>query len=101
MWKSLIKEAWPFAITGISINLYLYIDTIILSLIQGQEAVGFYNAAYRLIMVLLFIPVIFNNALFPLMSKFFISSKEALNLTFDKLFKIMILIGFPIVLEQY
>jgi len=99
LWKSLIKEAWPFAITGISINLYLYIDTIILSLIQGQEAVGFYNAAYRLIMVLLFIPVIFNNALFPLMSKFFISSKEALNLTFDKLFKIMILIGFPIGIE--
>jgi len=96
MWKCLIKEAWPFAITGISINLYLYIDTIILSLIQGQEAVGFYNAAYRLIMVFLFIPVIFNNALFPLMSQFFISSKEALNLTFDKLFKIMILIGFPI-----
>jgi len=96
IWKYLIKEAWPFAITGISINLYLYIDSIILSLFQGQEAVGFYNAAYRLILVLLFIPIIFKNALFPLMSQFFISSKESLNFTFDKLFKIMILIGFPI-----
>lgn len=96
VWKHLIKEAWPFAITGISINLYLYIDSIILSLFQGQEAVGFYNAAYRFILVLLFIPIIFNNALFPLMSRYFISSKESLNFTFDKLFKIMILIGFPI-----
>lgn len=96
MWKYLMKKAWPFAITGISINLYLYIDSIILSLFQGQEAVGFYNAAYRLIVVLLFIPIIFNNALFPLMSQYFISSKESLNYTFDKLFKIMILIGFPL-----
>lgn len=96
VWKNLIVEAWPFAITGISINLYLYIDTIILSIYKGQEAVGFYNAAYRLILVLLFIPVIFNNAFFPLMSQYFISSKESLHFTFDKLLKIMILIGFPI-----
>jgi O-antigen/teichoic acid export membrane protein len=94
--KSLIKEAWPFAVTGVSVNIYLWIDTIILSLIQGQEAVGLYNAAYRLIMTLLFIPVVFNNALFPLMSRYFISSKESLKFMFDKLLKIMILIGLPI-----
>jgi O-antigen/teichoic acid export membrane protein len=96
IWKFLIKESWPFAITGISINLYLWIDTILLSVIHGQEAVGLYNASYKLILVLLFIPVVFNNAFFPLMSQYFISSKESLKVTFDKVFKIMILIGFPI-----
>jgi len=96
LWKSLIKESWPFAVTGISINLYLWIDTIILSVIKGSEAVGLYNASYRLILVLLFIPIIFNNTLFPLMSQYYISSKKSLKYTFDKLFKIMIVIGFPI-----
>ncbi|GAB6056786.1 flippase [Methanobacterium movens] len=96
IWKSLIKESWPFAITAISINLYLWIDTIILSLIQGPEAVGIYNAAYKLVLVLLFIPSVFNNAFFPVMSQYFVSSKQSLRLIFDKLFKIMILIGFPI-----
>lgn len=96
IWKSLIKEAWPFAITGISTNLYLWVDTIILSFIQGPEAVGLYNASYKLILVLVFIPTVFNNAIFPLMSKYFVSSRESLKITFDKLFKIMILIGFPI-----
>lgn len=95
-WNALIKESWPFAITGISQSVYIWIDTIILSLIQGQEAVGFYNAAYKLILVLLFIPVIFNYALFPIMSQYYISSKESLNLTFEKLFKIMMLLGIPI-----
>lgn len=95
-WKDLTLEAWPFAITGISITLYLWIDTIILSLIKGPDAVGLYNASYRLIIVLLFIPVVFNNAVFPLMSKYYISSKESLKFTFEKLFKIMILIAVPI-----
>lgn len=95
-WKGLIKESWPFAITGISINLYLWIDTIILSVIQGPEAVGLYNASYKLILVLLFIPYVFNNAVFPLMSQYYISSKESLSLIFEKLLKIMILTAIPI-----
>lgn len=96
IWKSFIKESWPFAVTSISINLYLWIDTILLSVLQGPEAVGLYNAAYKLILVLLFIPIVFNSAVFPLMSQYFVSSKESLKVIFDKLFKIMVLIGFPI-----
>ena len=93
---NLILEAWPFAITGISINLYLWIDTIILSLIKGPDAVGLYNASYRFISVLLFIPIVFNNVVFPLMSQYHISSKVSLKFTFEKLFKIMVLIAVPI-----
>ncbi len=95
-WKNLILEAWPFAITIISVNIYLWIDTIILSIIKGPDAVGLYNASYRLILVLLFIPVVFNNALFPLMSQYYLSSMDSLKFTFEKLFKIMILIAVPI-----
>ena len=95
-WKSLIMESWPFAITGISMNVYLWIDTIILSVIQGQEVVGLYNAAYKLTTVLTAIPLVFSNAIFPLMSQYYMSSKESLHLTFEKLLKIMIIIGVPI-----
>ncbi len=94
--KDLISEAWPFAITTISLNLYLWTDTIILSLIKGPDAVGLYNAAYKLIIILLFIPVMFNNALYPLMSQYYVSSKESLKFTFEKLFKIMIIFALPI-----
>lgn len=95
-WKSLINESWPFAITSISIYLYVWLDTIILSFIQGQEAVGLYNAAYKLIMALLFIPTVFNNAVFPIMSQFYLDSKKKLQIIFEKLFKLMSLVAFPI-----
>lgn len=95
-WISLIRESWPFAVIGISYNLYTYIDSIILSFIKGQEAVGLYTASYKLILVLIFIPSIFNYAIFPLMSQYYISSKKSLNFIFEKLLKILILLGLPI-----
>lgn len=95
-WKSMLKESWPFAISGISYNLYTSLDTVILSFIKGQTAVGLYTASYRLILVLIFIPTIFNTAIFPLMSKYYVDSKETLLFTFEKLFKLMFMVGLPI-----
>lgn len=94
--KELIKEAWPFAVIGISANIYLYIDTLLLSIMQGQVVVGLYSASYRLIAVLLFIPLIFSNTLYPVMSKQFNSSKEALKISFEKTLKILMMIAIPI-----
>ena len=95
-WKPTIKEALPFGLTGISGMIYTYTDSIMLSLMQGNEVVGWYNAAYRLILILLFIPGIINSAIFPSMSKFYISSQNALKLMCEKYFKIMLIIGIPI-----
>lgn len=96
LWKKLLIEAFPFAITGISINVYMWTDTLMLSVLKGDEVVGWYNAAYRLILVLFFIPIAFNNSIFPLMSKYFILSKKDLIFSFKKFYKIMMIVGFPL-----
>lgn len=95
-WKDSIKESVPFAITSISISMYLWIDTILLSLIKGQEIVGIYSAAYRLIIVLLSIPVVMGVVVFPIMSRFHVSSKKSLEKIFKKFLKLIIVIGVPI-----
>ncbi len=95
-WRPTIKEALPFGLTGISGMIYTYTDSIMLSLMQGNEVVGWYNAAYRLILVLLFIPGIINIAIFPTMSKFYISSQNALKLMCEKYFKFMLIAGIPL-----
>lgn len=86
-WKSTIKEAWPFALTGIFISIYFWIDSVMLSVIAGNEAVGLYNAAYKILMVLLFIPSVFIAALFPVMSKHFKSAQNLLKMEYEKAFK--------------
>lgn len=95
-WKSTIKMALPFGLTGTFITIYLWIDSVMLSLMKGDAVVGWYGAAYRLVLVLLFIPVAFNSAVFPLMSRFYMSSKNSLKFMFEKHFKYMLIIGFPI-----
>jgi O-antigen/teichoic acid export membrane protein len=95
-WGPTIKEALPFGLTGISGMLYTYTDTIMLSLMKGDEVVGWYNAAYKLMLILLFIPGVINMAIFPSMSRFYISSKNSLKLMYEKYFKFMFMIGIPI-----
>jgi O-antigen/teichoic acid export membrane protein len=96
LWKPTLKEAWPFGITSISAMLYTYIDSIMLSVIQGTEAVGVYSAAYRIMLVMLFIPNAVNLAIFPVMSQYYESSKDSLRIVHERYFKYMILLGVPI-----
>ncbi|MBP2046882.1 flippase [Methanobacterium aggregans] len=94
-WKPTIKEAWPFGITSLSGTLYTYIDSIMLSIIQGNTVVGWYSAAYRLMLITLFIPNTVNTAIFPVMSRFYTSSRDSLNLMYERYFKYMMIIGIP------
>jgi O-antigen/teichoic acid export membrane protein len=95
-WKPTIKGALPFGLTGTFITIYLWIDSVMLSLIKGDEVVGWYGAAYRLVLVLLAIPIAFNSAIFPVMSRFYISSQDSLRFTFEKYFEYMFIFGIPI-----
>ena len=95
-WKPILKESWPFGVTALSGMLYNYIDSIMLSVTQGAEVVGWYSAAYRLMLILLFIPNAVNMAIFPVMSRFYTSSEDSLKLMNEKYFKYMIILGVPI-----
>jgi O-antigen/teichoic acid export membrane protein len=91
-----MKESLPIGMISLSGMLYTYLDSIILSLLQPMEVVGWYSAAYRLMLVLLFIPTAVNVAVFPVMSKYFLSAPDALKLLYERYFKLMIIIGIPI-----
>jgi O-antigen/teichoic acid export membrane protein len=96
LWKPTIKESWPFAITSLSGMLYTYIDSIMLSIIKGTVAVGWYSAAYRFMLMVLFIPTTLNIVIFPVMSKHFKSSNNTIKMINEKYFKYMIIIGIPL-----
>ena len=96
-WKVTLKEALPFGITGIFTTIYVSIDSVMLSLIQGNDVVGLYNASYKIIGLLSFLPAIINFAIFPAMSRFHISSPKTLQKIVWKYFELMIILAIPIV----
>ncbi|ASI98384.1 flippase [Thermococcus celer] len=95
-WRSTLREAWPFALTAVFVSIYYWIDSVMLSYMKGDEVVGWYNAAYRLVLILLVIPGIYFTSLYPLMSRFFKDSKDSLRFTFERSFKYMSMLAFPI-----
>jgi len=97
-WVPTIKEALPFGLSGIFITIYYHIDTVMLSLMvaNANEVIGWYNAAYRLIITLIAIPSLYVTAIFPVMSRFFKSSEESLNFVFERSTRYMLLISIPI-----
>jgi len=95
-WKSTIKEALPFGLAITFVMIFYWIDSVMLSLMKGNTVVGWYNAAYRMVLFLLFIPNSFISAIYPIMSKFYITSQDHLRLSLEKSFKYLTILGVPI-----
>lgn len=95
-WKSIIIKAVPLGLALIFTVIYFRISTIMLSKMQGNDAVGWFNASYRLVESLMFIPIGIIGAFFPMFSSLYISSREMLLDTSQKAMRILLLIVLPV-----
>ncbi len=69
IWRRIFHLSWPMAIT-ISLNLiYLKTDTIILSLVRSQAEVGIYGATYKVLEVLVTLPMMFAGLVLPVLTQ--------------------------------
>lgn len=71
-WKPFLKEAWAIAASLILINIYYTFDTLLLGLLDQPAVVGWYNAAYKVIMLFVGIAGLLQMAFAP----FFASEKD-------------------------
>jgi len=96
LWKRIIISSIPFALNTLFAVLFFKIDTVMISVLKGDAAVGIYSAAYNPLLALTgIISYMITAALYPVMSKHFISSKDSLE-TFTVLSsKYITTIGFP------
>lgn len=95
----LLKQALPFALSGALSTVYLRVDGLMLKQILGEGgnlAMGWYGTGYNFVMSLTILPGAFMGAVFPVMSRMFSSSADALNFLYTKSLKLMLIIAFPI-----
>lgn len=76
--KNISQKSFPFAAHALFGIIYLQADTIFLSKISGDVEVGLYQAAMRIIIVLLYLQEIMVTAFFPSLSKLYKYSIEEL-----------------------
>lgn len=96
-WKFLFKEGLPFGLIAIFFMSHSRIDIVLLSTMRGDATVGWYNAAKVLVESLFFMSSFFVVSVFPVISRFFVSSKDSLAVAYEKSFKFLTILGFPVV----
>ncbi|MCZ3367480.1 MULTISPECIES: flippase [Methanobacterium] len=95
-WKWALLESLPISFAILFSIIVFRIDTVILSLIKGNMAVGYYNASYKLIEALMVVPIVFSTAIYPVFSKLHVYSKDSLSFSYNKSLKYLIILGLPI-----
>lgn len=94
-WKPTIKEALPYGIAGIFVTIYYSIDSVMLSIMIGNEVVGIYNAAYKFVFLFLSLYSVYTVAVFPVMSSFYKNSRESLKFAYERSFKYLLILSIP------
>lgn len=74
--KSAFKQTFYFVLNDIFIVVFFKVDVIMLSFLKGDALTATYNAVYSLIYALVFIPTVLSNVLYPVLSRFYVESKE-------------------------
>jgi O-antigen/teichoic acid export membrane protein len=85
-----------FALAGIFVRVYSYIDQILLSVLIGDQALGWYAVPYKITYAFQFIPAAFSAAIYPAMSNLFVCDKTKLKNVFEKSMLMLILIAVPV-----
>jgi O-antigen/teichoic acid export membrane protein len=96
LWKSLLKESTPIAISSLGISTYTFVGPTILKYTRGDVEVGIYSAGYKLISILTLIPTTFTQVVFPVFSDFFVNAKQKLEKALQDSFRVMAQISVPL-----
>lgn len=95
LWKYLIYESTPIALTSVIYVIYFRTDVIMLSVMIGNAAVGIYSAANNLVEPLSLITASLVVPLFPLMASSFKNSQDKLIKSYTLSMKYLFLILIP------
>ncbi len=95
--RLLVREAIPFALAGIAVKVYSFVDSLFIREFHGASEVGAYAVAYKLTYALQFLPLTFTAALYPALASAF-ARREAVEMraTFLGSLRVMAAISFPL-----
>src|SRR5262249_53761306 len=93
---ALIGASYPFMLNNLLASLFFRIDSLLLRPLAGDAALGWYNAAYRVLDGPNLIPAHFTLALFPLLSRRGETDRQALARVYQRALKVLLTLALPI-----
>jgi O-antigen/teichoic acid export membrane protein len=93
--SGIIREASPYALSAFLMNLYSRFNVVFLGFFLGTVEAGIYNVAYRLILVIMFIPQLAADAIFPSAARLYVDSVKDYAIFYTRVMNCLIIIGMP------
>ncbi len=96
---AVFRSALPLGISAVMIQIYYSLDSLILGILRTPQELGYYSAAYKIILFLLAIADTFGTVLLPTLSR--ITSErdpQRLGRTLPEIVNLLLLIGVPMTL---
>jgi O-antigen/teichoic acid export membrane protein len=94
--RSVVTDSLAYWSFGLFFMIYLWIDSVILSLMTNSTVVGWYGVSTRLFTTLMFVPVILSTAWLPRMVSAFEDSPRRLHEMARRPIELVLLLGLPI-----
>jgi len=91
----MVRNGLPFGIHRIFYNIFFQLSILVLSLTASNVEVGIYSAAYKLVLMLIFLPSLMTSALYPVLYQLGETDKDGHRHTTEKVFKLLSGIGIP------
>ncbi len=94
--RQLAREGFPYFLWSVFGVIYYRIDTVMLSMMTTEAVVGWYGAAYRFFDILMFLPAIYSQALYPILTKLSTNEERSMKSVSQKSLGLLVLAGIPI-----
>jgi len=77
VWRDLQRSAVPFGVFLVVLNLYSYVDSVMLGVIRGDVETGIYGAAYKVYEGVGYLPGVIASVLTPRLSSLYVTDRAA------------------------
>jgi O-antigen/teichoic acid export membrane protein len=96
VWRSLLRAAVPVGAALAVTEVYFRADTLIVSLFEDYEEVGFYALGYRVVELLGMLPAIVMTSVFPLLSRYLRENRDLARRMLDASTDLFTALGVPL-----
>jgi O-antigen/teichoic acid export membrane protein len=76
-WRELQRSAVPFGVFLVVLNLYSYVDSVMLGVVRGDVETGIYGAAYKVYEGVGYLPGVIASVLTPRLSSLYVTDRAA------------------------
>lgn len=97
IWRRFLKLSWPIGLANALGMIFVSSDSVILGYLGGITATGWYNAAYRIVGMLMLPSALMLSSFFPVLSRFFDESRAHVQRIYNLYREVTVIIALPMI----